>query len=168
MMIERILLPTDFSELSVRAARVARSLAKVTGATVHLLHVCTPVEVALPCPEVGVLLMKCPPDETDVRNALSNFARRYVEDDGVQVVTAIAKGKPAREIARYAKEARIDRIVIGTHARGIVQRILHGSVSKSVLEHSPCAVVMVPPVAALPSEDGQSQHDFPPGLVPGF
>lgn len=48
---------------------------------------------------------------------------------------------------------QIDRIVTGTRAGGIVRRVFHGSVSKSVLEHAPCAVVIVPPIASLPGDD---------------
>ena len=165
MAIQRILLPTDLSELSVRAARVARELAQIGGATVHVLHVFQTVKVALPGPEVGVLLRKVPPDEAVLQTAVDEFARRYLATAGVSVVTALRRGKPAREIVRYAKAEQIDRIVIGTNARGIVRRILHGSVTNSVLEHAPCAVVMVPPTVPLPGRD-EDQRGMVPAVAP--
>ncbi len=155
MAIERILLPTDFSELSMRAARTARELAQVSGATVHVIHVWRLVEIALPTPEVGVLLRKVPPDQAALQIAVDEFALRYLAAPGVSIVTVLREGEPVREIVRYAKAERIDRIVIGrvvgTHACGILRRLLHGSVSKSVMENAPCAVAMVPPAVALSS-----------------
>lgn len=145
MAIDRILLPVDFSELSIHAAEMACSMAQANDATVHVLHVLQPVEIAIPTPEVGFLVRKVAPDEPAIARRLDAFARDYLIDHGVRVVTVLARGKPAREIARYAQEADIDEIVIGTHARGIARRLVHGSVSKSVLEHASCAVTMVPP-----------------------
>lgn len=148
MTIDRILLPVDFSELSIHAAEMACSMAQANDATVYVLHVLQPVELAIPTPEVGFLVRKVPPDEGALARQLDAFARDYLIDHGVRVVTVLARGKPAREIARYAREADIDEIVIGTHAHGIARRLVHGSVSKSVLEHASCAVTMVPPQTA--------------------
>ena len=153
MKLERILVPTDFSDLSERAAGIARSLAQASAATVHVLHVCEPVDVEIEAPEVGFLRRKVPADEAAQRQTLNEFAQRFFTDFGVPTVTATVSGKPAREIARYARDACIDRIVIGTHAKGIARRIFHGSVSKSVLEHAHCAVVMVPATALAPQDD---------------
>jgi nucleotide-binding universal stress UspA family protein len=164
--IERILLPTDFSESSVRAARVARELAEVSGATVHVLHVWRLVQIALPAPEIGALLRKVPPDTAALRRALDEFAQRHLSTAGVSFVTVLRRGKTAREIVRYARASRIDRIVIGTHGRGIMRRVVHGSVSKSVLEQAPCAVLMVPPAVALPDEYENGQWNLRPGLAP--
>lgn len=145
MRLDRILLPTDFSEATLRAADIACSLAQVTGATVHVMHVGQPVEIAIKAPEIGVLRRKVPPDEGVLQRRLDEFAQKHLGDYGVSAVTVVARGKPADAIVRYAREARIDRIIIATHAAGLLRRILHGSVSKSVLEHAPCPVVMVPP-----------------------
>lgn len=165
MAIERILLPTDFSELSMRAARTARELAQVSGATMHVIHVWRWVEIALPTPEVGVLLRKVPPDQAALRISLDEFALRYLAAPGVSIVTALREGEPVREIVRYAKAERIDRIVIGTHAGGILRRLLHGSVSKSVMENAPCAVAMVPPAVALSSAN-DGGRDVEPVFTP--
>ena len=63
-------------------------------------------------------------------------------------MTKVLEGAPDLQICRYAAETAIDFIVIGTHARGLVRRIFLGSVSKAVVEHAPCPVLMVPLTAA--------------------
>lgn len=161
MKLERILLPIDFSELTVRAADIACSLAQATGATVHLIHVCQPVEVALEAPEIGVLLRKMPPDEVVLKKMLDEFAKKHLGDFGVSVLTALGYGKPARAIARYAREAHIDRIIMATHAGGLLRRILRGSVSQYVLEHAPCPVVMVPPLGIATRRDSRGARGIP-------
>jgi len=145
MKLERILLPTDLSELSAGAAEVARSLAQASGATVHVLHVRQPIEVTIEVPEAGILRRKVPADEAELERRLDEFVRRHFDYCDVPTATTLTSGKPGREIARVAHERRVDRIVIGTHARGVLRQICHGSVSKYVLAHAPCPVLMVPP-----------------------
>lgn len=163
--LERILVPTDFSELSANAADVACDLAQVTGATIHLAHVARPVEVAFEVPEIGVLRRRVPPDEAVLKERLAEFARQHFAAAGVPVVAAILSGRPARALARYAHTARIDRIIIGTHADGILRRLTHGSVSKFILEHAPCPVVMVPPPRSAPRRRDRTGDDLP-SLLP--
>lgn len=147
MKLERILVPTDFSEFSALAAGLARPLALASGATVHVIHVRVPVEAAFEVPEIGVLLRKLPPDDEVLQQQLDAFADLHFARYRVPVVTVLADGKPAPAIAQYARAAQVGRIVIGTHASGIMKRLLRGSVSKSLLEYAPCAVLMVPPTA---------------------
>lgn len=145
MKLARILMPTDFSELSRRAAPVARALAQASGATVHVLHVAQPVEQWLELPEAGVLRRRVPPDARTLRARLADYGQDNLGDFGVPYETVLRDGRPAVAIARYAHEARADRIIIATHGDGLLRHLLHGSVSKSVLEHAGCPVVMVPP-----------------------
>ncbi len=56
-------------------------------------------------------------------------------------------GPPAAVICAYGHEIGADLIVLGTHARGLARRLLLGSVSKDVLEHAGCPVLMVPQTA---------------------
>lgn len=161
MKLERILLPTDFSELSERAADIACSLAQANAATVHVIHVGRPVEIALEVPEIGILRRKVPPDEAVIKKRLDEFAQKQLGDFGVSVRTVVASGKPADAIVRYAREERIDRIIIATHATGLLRRVFHGSVGKSVLEQAPCPVVMVPPPAVQTCKDCSSTGGSP-------
>lgn len=65
------------------------------------------------------------------------------ERRGVAVTTAIEEGKPAGTIVEYAEENDVDRIVIGSHGRSGVSRILLGSVAENVVKESPVTVTVV-------------------------
>ncbi|MBK8269112.1 MAG: universal stress protein [Planctomycetes bacterium] len=73
---------------------------------------------------------------------MSDFIQKQFA--GRKVKSEILVGQPFSEICRYAAGQACDLIVIGSHARGIVHRIFMGSVSKAVLEHASCPVLMVP------------------------
>lgn len=149
--IKRILLPTDYSDLAAHAARHAQFLAKAHNAEIHVLHVVAPSRAAGISPvaaDVGVVPLL--PDTDTLIEAQKPRIRRFVEDfvrtAGVNVITEVRVGVPHNTIAEYAREAKIDLVVIGSHARGIVKRIFLGSTSKAVLESAPCPVLMVPVV----------------------
>jgi len=145
--IRHILLPTDFSPLARRAATVARVLAETHQATLHVVHVLEPAarEPVL-VPEGGVVLPQENPSET-AQPALETFVREGLADLRTPLVAKLLLGAADLEITRYAGEIPVDLIVIGTHGRGIMRRILLGSISKNVLEHATCPVLMVPPAA---------------------
>jgi nucleotide-binding universal stress UspA family protein len=147
--IRQILLPTDFSVLADHAARYARSLAETYQASLHVLHVVSAVLVPVPGPEVGTVAMAVPSDGSvaEAQESLERFVQKHLSGLSVPVVTKVLEGAPDLQINRYAADAAIDLIVIGTHARGLVRRIFLGSVSKAVVEHASCPVLMVPLLA---------------------
>jgi universal stress protein A len=153
MRIRHVLLPTDYSNLARNAAVYARSLAELYRATLHVVHVLERVPAAAPGPDVTGLALGVPGPEAlaAVQEATSRFVEDHLPDLAIPVVTRVLEGSPDIQIARYAAGASIDLIVIGTHARGVVKRIFLGSTSKSVLEHAPCPVMMVP-LALVESE----------------
>ncbi|MBK9128661.1 MAG: universal stress protein [Phycisphaerales bacterium] len=144
MKFKNILLPTDFSELAQYAAEFARSLAEKYGATLHVLHVRTSVLTPGPAPELGMGVEVLVPDETELQASLDRFVAEHLSGLSVPVTSSLMIGSPAGQIAEYAKANAVDLIVIGTHARGLVNRILLGSVSKTVLESAHCPVLMIP------------------------
>ncbi|MGD9789603.1 MAG: universal stress protein [Phycisphaerales bacterium] len=142
-----ILLPTAFSELSKRAAAHAAYLAKSLGATIHVVHVASPgvpppVDAASGAPYPAVAM----PDPSLLvehgRASLAEFVRSNLT--GLEVKTECTIGNAPHELAEYASRNRIDLIVMGTHADGVVKRLIFGSVSKSLLECSPCPILFVP------------------------
>ena len=148
-MITRILIPTDYSELAAHAARYARFLAAAHGAQVHVLHVVSPssaVGVAPTAGDIGAVALL--PDSATLIQAqaprMSAFAGSCLQAAGLMVITEVRVGLPCAVICAYAREQGIDLIVIGTHARSLVNRIFFGSTSKAVLESAPCPVLMVP------------------------
>jgi hypothetical protein len=69
----------------------------------------------------------------------------------VPVTTAVESGTPAPHIAEYARRHGIDLIVVGTHGRTGVSRVLLGSVAEHVVRIAPCPVLAVPGVGAAPT-----------------
>src|SRR5262245_8936906 len=106
--IRTILHPTDFSERSGYAFRLACSLARDHGAAVVVLHVVAP-PVAVFGDGMAAALVEEEPDPGE------RLARVVSPDPAVPVTHRLAVGKPVEEILRAAKEAQADLIVLGTH-----------------------------------------------------
>jgi nucleotide-binding universal stress UspA family protein len=135
--IHRILHPTDYSEHSRPAFEMACALARDLGAELIICHVSPPSLTAL---ENGVVV-QIPTGESEQMEA--RLIRVKPEIPGLQVIHQLLRGDAAAEIVRFAADARIDLIVIGTHGRGGLVRLLMGSVAEHVLRNAPCPVVTV-------------------------
>ena len=152
---ERILVPTDFTALSAHAAAYARGLAETHGSEIHAVHVVVPpvaVDTVALAPGVEPLPSQPALDAmlAGARTGLANFVRDHFS--GIRTKSDVLVGVAYSQICQSAQERAIDLIVIGSHARGVVHRIFMGSVSKAVLEHSPCPLLMVPLKAIEPQD----------------
>ena len=76
------------------------------------------------------------------RERLEEAAER-VESEGRACSTAVRMGQPARQIVVYAEEHDVDEVVIGSHGRSLVSRVLLGSVAEKVVRRSPVPVTVV-------------------------
>jgi universal stress protein A len=142
--LQRILLPTDFSEFSAAARMYACAFADQFQAELHVLHVIQ--DLAPLVPEPGAAL--APP--LDYLRELELNAQAMLEraldaqwSVGKRIVKAVRQGPPFLEIIRYAQETNIDLIVIGTHGRSGLAHMLMGSVAEKVVRKSPCPVLTV-------------------------
>ena len=142
MMIKKILCAIDRSPSSLQAFGYAIALARWQSARLNLLEV---VEEAPPPPGVtrapksdGVPNETRTALERDLRRALT--ARRASD---VKVEISLRKGTAVQEILAQAKTSRADLIVIGSHGRGGVQRLVLGSVAERVLRLATCPVLTV-------------------------
>ena len=137
--LKRILVPHDFSETSEAAVRYALALAHSFGAKLHLLHVSDKARFEMatefPLGLDGTL-------EDAVRERLVKILTPREQLDFTPVFE-FRSGSPAAEIGRYAKEADIDLIVMGTHGRGLVAHAVLGSVAEKVVRTAPCPVLTV-------------------------
>ena len=147
MNVRSIVLPTDFSECAAHAVPAARELARLTGARLLCLHV---VEPAVPA--VGWTPVAEPLPLADLSERLEDSAVRELpkltqapECEGLDVEEEIAHGEPASEIVRVARERGADLIVISSHGRTGLGRILFGSTAESVVRYAHCPVLVVKP-----------------------
>ena len=139
-MYDRILVPTDGSPSMQPVVDHALELASVHDATVHGLYVVDTGNFAtLPVETTwdGVTDML----RQEGEQAVSEFEEMAGD---TPVETAIREGNPSGEIVAYAREHDCDAVVMGTHGRGGIDRLLLGSVAERVIRAAPVPVVTVP------------------------
>lgn len=145
--VHRVLTPTDFSDRSRRAIQFATDEARLRNAELHLLHCVVTGMVGHPMDGPAIVA----PAELvgDAERSLMNFPEGDEPTDSSQpvldVVRTVLQGHPESLIIDYAKEHRVDLIVLGTHARSGIERFLLGSTAEAILRHAPCPVLIVPP-----------------------
>jgi nucleotide-binding universal stress UspA family protein len=132
MNIKGVLFATDFSLASSQAGQMARDMARTCGAALHVIHVVPPVADAADAPA----------KLEGVKAKLAN---------GVHIETELRTGRVARHIVDYAREHDIGLIVVGTHGRTGVSRVLLGSVAEAVVRLAPCPVLTVSPTSMVAS-----------------
>lgn len=147
MKIRSILLPTDFSECASYALSYAAAFARESGASIICVHVIEPV-----VPTVGYSGVTEPLPMADISEQLEESATRelpkiaeHEECAGLNVEEVIGRGDAASEIVRVAKERKVDLIVISSHGRTGLGRMLFGSTAEHVVRHAPCPVLVVKP-----------------------
>lgn len=126
--VRKILYPTDFSSCSTQAYFHAIALAKQHGASLTILYVATDPNGM----EEGGL--------PHWKNQLEQI--RPIDAD-IPVHHVLLTGDPATEIVRYASDAGIDLVVMGTHGRTATERLLMGSVTEKVMREATCSVLGV-------------------------
>ncbi|MCX7794515.1 MAG: universal stress protein [Thermodesulfovibrionales bacterium] len=141
-MFKRILYATDLSDSSLKALDAAEDIAKRNGADVIVLTV-IPEEIAWEGYYVPDLtnIMKKIVSETEQR--LEGFTKDRFK--GLSVERIIARGRPYEEIVRIADEKDVDLIVMGSHGRTGLGRVVIGSIAMRVLRRSTKPVLIVRP-----------------------
>jgi nucleotide-binding universal stress UspA family protein len=148
---ENILLATDFSEPSGAALDYARALADRFGSRIHVLHVLEDLAAHAWTTEVYVAALPGVHEEME-RQARERLDAVLPPDqrERYRAKAELRTGSPFVEIVRYARDEKIDLIIMGTHGRGPIAHMLLGSVAERVVRKAPCPVLTV----------RQSQHEF--------
>ncbi|MHB0954942.1 MAG: universal stress protein [Pirellulaceae bacterium] len=144
-----ILHPTDFSDHAAYALDLATSFAQEPGARLIVLHVMQPWVAGYG----GI--MTPPPSPEDYRQGAEEQLREIRVAGAEELIEhRLEEGTPAEEILRVAKEIKCDLIVMGTHGRTGMQRLLTGGVAEKVMRQAPCPVLIVktPIPEAAPNE----------------
>jgi universal stress protein A len=144
--IKNILLPTDFSNLSLSAARYAIDLAKQYGAKIHFLNVLekTPPILAIRSLDLSEEKIIKTIDE-DARNSINKALEKINIDKSIEILPVIRKGIDFQVIIEYCESNNIDLIVIATHGRTGILHTLLGSVAEKVIRYATCPVLVITP-----------------------
>ncbi len=142
--IKTILFPTDFTEASVKVLPYATYLADKLGAKLMVLFV---VEELSKYANFYVPHSALDNLEAELMESARKKMESFVEDyfEGFPVETIIRRGDVPEEIIKVAEEKGIDLIVMGTHGRKGLEKVLLGSVAERVVKGAPCPVMTVNP-----------------------
>jgi len=140
--IKKILAPVDGSEYMDKQIGLACTLAKKFGAEITILHV-----LAIPQPAEIEALPEASRHLEEVGKKILEDAKSMSERIGVSPKLEIdfSLGNPGVRIIKKAEESKADLIVIGAKGRSRLREILMGSVANTVVNNSPCPVLVVRP-----------------------
>lgn len=145
---KNILVPVDFSTMTARVVNEATRMAKLTGASLTLIH------IAPPNPDfVGY-----EPGPATVRNAVAHQFReehrhlqaleKGVAELGLRVNALLIQGYAVEKILSEAERLQSDLIVMGSHGHGLLRHLVVGSITDGVLRKAKCPLFIVPVHAA--------------------
>jgi nucleotide-binding universal stress UspA family protein len=135
VLLKKILVPLDGSELAARILVHARRLLHAPGSTVTLLRVVPRVEDV----ETAALVLE--------------EARERLTARGIPATARVVMGEPARKIAQIAEESGASLIALSTHGASGIMRALRGSVAEELLTIAPVPVLLANPFALRENEE---------------
>jgi len=133
----KILFPTDFSSASQEALRWATALARDSGASITIVHVEEPPMA------YGGGEMYIGDDEGHREELKKSLVEVVPSDPSIHFEHKLMVGDPANAIVQLAEDENADFIVIGTHGRTGLTRLLMGSVAESVVRRAKCPVLTI-------------------------
>jgi universal stress protein A len=138
-----IVFSTDFSRMSLEALPWAKRMAVMLGTKLHCIyaveepHIYATLDMpALPVNSIEEL-------EQGARARMSAFIAEHLKDLDEKPVTAVLIGRPADEIADYAKKVDAAMLVMATHGYSGVKHVVLGSTTEAVLRHASCPVLSI-------------------------
>ena len=144
--IKNVLLPTDFSKISLTAAEYAVELADQYKAKLHVLNVLEKTPPILAIRSLDVSREKIIESiDADAKESLADCVKKIKKIKDAEIIPAIRKGVDFEEIIKYSKEKKIDIIVIATHGRTGILHTLLGSVAEKVIRYSKIPVLVTTP-----------------------
>ncbi len=141
---KRILISTDFSELSEHAVKLAvDEIATEPGTVIRVVHV---IQSETPNPLYAHYQSLDEAEHQTVRDQAMAAMKKPVPDypgDGIDVEYKLPEGDPVVKVLEQAREFRADLIVMATEGRTGLRGIIMGSVAEAVVRESPCPVLIV-------------------------
>jgi nucleotide-binding universal stress UspA family protein len=143
ILLDSVLVAFDFSDTSMSALTYGENLAHTFGGRLHVLHVADVIATS-----TAQFYPEGPgdPEVKATELAMNQLCAFLSSHDGPAATPAVRLSRsPADAIVKYAREIHADIIVVGTHGRGGMSRLLMGSVAEHVVRNAPCPVLVVRP-----------------------
>ena len=142
---DKILFPTDFSDLSLCALRRAMAIVEKFESQLHCLYVVDEAYQYWGAMGPESIPVGPPPDNLleSAESRMQQFSDQHLTGMKRPPVTKVILGRPFIEIIGYARENDVSLIVLGTHGRGAIAHMLLGSTTEKVVRKAPCAVMTV-------------------------
>lgn len=139
-----ILVPIDFSDVTVRVLETAQQFARSFGSRIVLLHVAEP-EPDLVGFEPGPQTVRVSvAHDMRVEHQQLEKLKQELVDAGFDTIALNVQGPTSEKIIREAATLGAELIVVGSHGHGALYELFVGSVTSGVLKHAPCPVLVVP------------------------
>jgi len=146
MNIKRILIPTDFSHYNDAALKLASTLAAEAKATLYVIHVHDVKGLSAAMGEFAY--MDAQTWHEQLRDAEEQLTKVVPSVAGVEYEHQCLTGNPFVEILTFAESHDVDLIVMASHGRTGLSRLLMGSIAEGVMRKAPCPVLVVRQPAA--------------------
>ncbi len=162
--VKNVLFATDFSATSEAALPYAAAICRRFGSTLHIVHVLSDASLLLVTGGVDYVSMGTIYEDahTEAKEKLDEIASRL---EGIPQRSYVRHGQVWRSLNGIIEDNQVDMIVVGTHGRTGLGKLLLGSVAEDILRHAPCPVLTVGPKvsghARLPAFP-QKGHDLAP------
>ncbi len=161
--LKKILVPVDYSSLATEALHHAAAIADPATELLVVHVIAKDVAVhrgrlapALPWhpPMYAAIAQVAPLMSIDLRERADTDLKRYLSRQLPKrsVQRRVEVGRPATEILKVAAQEDVDLIVMGTHDRTGLTRMMLGSVAEQVARHAPCPVLTIKPVKRAASD----------------
>lgn len=170
--LRNILVATDFSPCSDRAMEHALAIARHYGAALHFAHVVQPAAYAVACPEGYASTAEAMNQAADLaRRDVENMAQRGMAKYSIEMLDHqvwVSQGEVWDMLHTIVMLQDIDMVVVGTHGRRGLRKMILGSVAEDVFRHCRCPVLTVGPhaPAAAPPALRNRHVLFPTDLSP--
>ncbi|MGD0964231.1 MAG: universal stress protein [Candidatus Acidiferrales bacterium] len=140
-LVENVLYATDFHGHSAKALPYALSIARRYGSTVYLVHVIAMSPFSSPGPTGSLRAI----ESQAIREAKESGAELSLVCGQIPNEVVIRKGDIWKELSAVVEQKRINLIVVGTHGRQGVRKMIMGSVAEKIFRHAPCPVLTIGP-----------------------
>ena len=133
-----IVVPYDFSEMADKALKIAHD--KVNDVSqLHVIHVDT---LVIPAGDPGSIYGVVSQD-TQRENLIKSFRERMANTDMADIDFEVRFGDPGSEITYFSRQVNADLLIISSHGRTGISRLLIGSVAERVVRLAPCPVLVL-------------------------